>query len=320
MKVGLIGAGSWACALANLLCERGHALYWWVHTPEIADSLQRRGKHPRIFPEHTFPTESLAMVSTDLDAILQNGEVAVLALSSQYVSAVLDQVSLPGYPWISCTKGLLPGTGERPTQYLLRHGVRQVAILSGPSYAEEVIQRRPTWVGLGTHQPALYDIARQLFEHRYFHLVYTPAPIALEWVGILKNIYAIGIGAVSLLGDNARAAAAAVMLKELAHTLEKWVPEEQIDFLSAGAAGDFLVTAFGLHSRNQRLGQYLAQGYSPKAALHHLGIVAEGYYAAQLLAGKIHPETPILYGIVQVLIGARPSSELREIILSRISG
>lgn len=318
MKVGLFGDGSWACALADLILWKGHDLYWWAHREDLAECLSSTGRHPSIFPEHQFPREKIALVTTDGSAILREAELLVLAIPSRYVSAALDPWELNGKPWISCTKGLLPDTGMLPTGYLSRRGISLLSVLSGPSYAEEVLKRRHTWVGLGSHDPSLHELAEAALATAYFHLIPTRAAASLEWVGVLKNIYAVGLGAVSLLGDNARAAMASFMLQELKALLQTWVPEEEADFLSPGWAGDFLVTAFGLHSRNQRLGQYIAQGHSPRMALMRAGGVAEGYYAAQSLRGKVSADFPLLNTIIEVLTEALAPERLPSLLVERL--
>ncbi|MEN3041335.1 MAG: NAD(P)H-dependent glycerol-3-phosphate dehydrogenase [Bacteroidia bacterium] len=315
MKVGLIGAGSWGCALAETICQKGHTLYWWVHQEDIAESLRKEAKHPLVFPHHKYPPQQIEIVTTEVQLILAKAQVILVALPSRYIHKVLSGVDLPTEkPWISATKGLLPENGWRPTEYLRSRRIFQVAVLSGPSYAEEVIQHRPTWVGLGTKTQELHSLSAHLFETEYFHLIPTDAITALEWVGILKNIYAIGIGAINLLGDNARAALASKMLRELEQTLSRWAPQERIDFLSPPWAGDFLVTAFGTQSRNQKFGQYLAQGYSIRGALARVGMEVEGYHAAQSLSDKVGPESPILYTLVQILTERYPPERLRDLI------
>lgn len=311
MKVALIGGGSWGCALARLLLRKGHLLHWWVHAEDIARSLQATKRHPSIFPEVLFP--EVAWVGTDIQAALQGVEACVLALPARYIEAVLGGLpKLPGF-WVSCTKGLVLGADlQRPSQYLQARGA-DVAVLSGPSHAEEVIQDRPTWVAFAASKAELHALGEALFAQPTFRLLPTPFLNALEWVGILKNIYAILLGVVSTWGENARAALAAVTLAEMHGVLGALVPDESPSFLSPGWAGDFLVTAFSMYSRNQRFGQLLGQGYSPQTALYKVGMVVEGYYAAQgLQAWSRKSEFPLLAAVLQVLAGQRPPTSLRE--------
>ncbi|GIV23062.1 MAG: glycerol-3-phosphate dehydrogenase [NAD(P)+] [Bacteroidia bacterium] len=318
MTVGLIGAGSWGCALAAVLLEKGHRVRWWVHKEEIAQSLIERGMHPSVFPEYVFPPAQIAYVGTRLKEVWRGAEAIVLALPSRYVPEVLEEEPLPARLWVSCTKGLLPGGLLRPSQYLREKGVQAVVILSGPSHAEEVILRKPTWVAVGTPERSLYERGAQLFSQPYFHLLWSRAWVSLEWVGVLKNIYAIGMGVVSLWGDNARAALAAVALREMQEVLQMLVPEEEPPFLSPGWTGDFLVTAFSPYSRNQRFGQLLAQGYTALAALQKLGMVAEGYYAAQSLASWAeYRRFPLLRAVVEAIQSqSNPSEVLRQAVVN----
>lgn len=311
MRVALIGGGSWGCALARLILKKGHLLRWWVHAEDIARNLQEKRQHPFLFPEVVFP--EIPWVGTSIQQALEEVDACVLALPARHIEAVLGGLpELPGF-WISCTKGLVLGALiQRPSQYLRAKGA-EVAVLSGPSHAEEVIQDRPTWVAFAASKPELYEVGETLFGQPTFRLLPTPFLNALEWVGILKNLYAILLGVVSTWGENARAALAAVVLAEMQEVLRALVPEESPPFLSPGWAGDVLVTAFSMYSRNQRFGQLLGQGYAPQAALHKVGMVVEGYYAAQgLQAWPRQSEFPLLAAVLQVLAGQRPPTSLRE--------
>ncbi len=317
MKVALLGAGSWGTALARVLLENRHALFWWVHRPEIAEKLRSQGRHPSVFPDQVLDISALAWVGTEVAEALAEAEAVVLALPSQYVELVLEGRDLPEVVWISCTKGLLPGGLRLPRAYLLSQGLSRVAILSGPSHAEEVILHKPTWVGVGAPDLESWRISQALFQRPYFHLLHTTQVAPLEWVGILKNIYTLALGVAAAWGDNARAAVAALALGELERVLRALAPQSDFSFFSPPWAGDFLVTAFSAYSRNQRFGQLLAQGYSPTAALYHLGMVAEGFYAAQSLrAWEGYTQFPLLRGIIDAVHeGAGAGERLRSAIL-----
>jgi len=321
MNVALLGGGSWGIALATLLTENQHTLHWWVHSPEIAQNLQMTGRHPTIFPDYVIPTGQIAYVGRELSRILSEAEVIVGALPAAYLSEVLQQ-PLPPVPYISATKGLIPTEGLLVSQYLERLGRRgPYAVLSGPSHAEEVAQKHPTWVAFACEEPELFQMGRRLFERPYFSLIQTSYLQSLEWSGVLKNVYAIGMGAISLWGDNARAALAAAIQRELYDVLSALAPVPLTVYLSPGWVGDFLVTAFSLHSRNQRFGSYLAQGYSPQAAFQRLsGMVAEGYFTAHHL--KSLPglaRFPILQTIVSVCTGSAMPQTLLEQLSAALS-
>ncbi len=304
MNVALLGGGSWGIALASLLAENHQSLFWWVHSQEVARFLQEKGHHPSIFPDFRIPTENIRYAGTDLDTVLQNAEIIVGALPAAYLGEVL-RTSLPPVLYVSGTKGLLTERGLLVSQYLRQLGHERIAVLSGPSHAEEVIQRRPTRVALACEEASVFRTVRDLMERPYFRLLPTSYLESLEWVGVLKNVYAIGMGALLLWGENARAALAAVIQRELYEVLTTVAPVPLSVFLSPGWAGDFLVTAFSMHSRNQRFGSYLAQGYAPQAALQRLGgMIAEGYYTAHHLKNLPTLKAfPILHSIVSVCTG-----------------
>jgi len=315
MNIALIGGGSWGIALAVLLCENNHHLSWWVHDQKIADFLQKEGRHPAIFPDFAIPVEKILYAGTDLEVTFQKADVIVGVLPSGFLGEVL-KAPLPPLPYISATKGLIPPEGLLVSQYLRKLAHSTIAVLSGPSHAEEVVQKRPTWVSLACEDSSLFELAQKLFERPYFRLGKTSHMESLEWMGVLKNVYAIGMGAISIWGDNARAALAVTIQRELYQVLAAVAPVPLSIFLSPGWVGDFLVTAFSVHSRNQRFGSYLAQGYSPSIALQRLGgMVAEGYYAAHFL--KNIPslrDFPILQAIVSVCVGeVKPQTILEQL-------
>lgn len=317
MKVALLGAGSWGTALASVVLQNKHTLFWWVHRPEIAEKLRSEGRHPSVFPDQVLDTSTLAWVGTQVGQALAEAEAVILALPSRYIEPVLGGEELPEVLWISCTKGLLPGGLRLPRKYLHSCGVRRVAVLSGPSHAEEVILRKATWVAIGLPSPDEETPIEALLRRPYFHLIPTAFIESLEWVGVLKNVYTIAVGVAGAWGDNARAAVAAVALGELAQVLRQLAPQEDFPFFSPPWAGDFLVTAFSAYSRNQRFGQLLAQGYSPTAALYHLGMVAEGFYAAQSLrAWAPYEQFPLLRAIIEALHDSTNAGEhLRSALL-----
>lgn len=315
MRVTIIGAGSWAVALAALLTRNGHALSWWVHKPEIADSLRRTGHHTDVFPEYEFDPRFLEYVGVDLEEAYAGAEAILLALPSAYVREILESAPMPACPIFSATKGIIQGVTCFPSAYLKRLGAQATATLSGPSHAEEVILRRPTWVALATKHPPLIALGRTLFEESAFRLIPTPHQEALEWVGVLKNIYAIGMGVASSWGDNAQAALAAVILREMYQVLQQVAPVPWEVFLSPGWAGDFLVTGYSPHSRNQRFGRFLAQGYTPGLALQKLGgMVAEGYFAAQVIPALLSEAPPFLSHLIRVCTGQEPPDTLARMV------
>ncbi len=323
MKVGLIGGGSWGIALASILLEKGHAVLWWVHSESIAQAIKEKGRNPTIFPDFLLRLSNILYVGTDLQVVYQDSEVILVALPSAYVEGVLRQVKPPATPFLSATKGLVGESGLLPSVYLEQIGVETVGVLGGPSHAEEVIQNAPTWVALAHHgYDELVSLTRTLLEKATFQIIPTSHRTSLEWIGVLKNIYAIGMGAFSLWGDNARAALAASIQRELYEVLQEVAPTPLEVYLSPGWAGDFLVTAFSHHSRNQRFGGYLANGYTPATALQKLGgMVAEGYHTAQKVGRRLPNlgRYPILAVIIQVCTGERPSEDVLRVLLDRLS-
>lgn len=318
MEVGLVGSGSWPCALAQVFLDAGHQVTWWVHDPRIAQSLRHKQVHPVFFSQHMY--HGLKEITTQKEA-LASCEVIVLATPAMYLQETLENM-----PWIvhkptfSGIKGIEPSTLAPVSKFLLRKGIHQVGIFSGPSHAEEVIHKRLTWLDFATHQAELFPLAKALFGAPYIVLHTHEHMEALEWMGVLKNVYAIGMGAAMIWGENARAALAAVFLGEMQVILQSFSPHAPLPFASAGFMGDFLVTAFSSYSRNQQFGRWLMMGLDPQAALNKIGMIPEGYFAAAHLP-RIFPldEAPLLGAIID-FVGQKLSSEaFRKALVSILS-
>ncbi|MGQ9863880.1 MAG: NAD(P)H-dependent glycerol-3-phosphate dehydrogenase [Bacteroidia bacterium] len=318
MEVGLVGSGSWPCALAQVFLDAGHQVTWWVHSPAIAESLRHQRRHPVFFSQHLY--HGLKEVTTQKDA-LASCEVIVVATPAIYLRQTLENMPwLAHKPVFSGIKGIEPSTLAPVSKFLREKGMGQVAIFSGPSHAEEVIQGRLTWLDLASHEATLLSLGKKLFEAPYIMLRTHGHVEALEWMGILKNVYAIGLGAATIWGENARAALAAAFLAEMQTFLQSFSPYVSLPFASTGFMGDFLVTAFSSYSRNQQFGRWLMDGLDARAALDKIGMIPEGYFAAMYLP-RILPlaEVPLLRAIID-FVGQKLSPDaFRETLVRMLS-
>ena len=294
----------------TLLCRRS----------EIAEQL-RLGTHPS-FPGVTLPDGIETRVFGEpLPAV----EFAISTVPTQKLRGVLSEIAptLPkDVPWVTGSKGLEIGTQSLPSQILGEFGIRlEVAILSGPSHAEEVIRNVPTAVSLGITDPELATFLQERISDATFRVYTNSDPIGVEWGGVLKNVVAIASGiAIGLgFGDNTIAALVARGAVEMAR-LGVDLGGHRETFSGLSGVGDLIVTCFSEHSRNRAFGIRIGAGENPSALLDDSNQVVEGVHttrAVHELMEKRSIEMPIAEEVFQIIYGGRGAAEGVEALLNR---
>lgn len=299
MKIGVIGTGSWGTALVKVLTDNGHFVKWYIHEPAVLEYLQNYHANPHHFPEYTLNFHFISLHSDARD-IFKETEIILLACPSAYLPFNLQNISKENFQnkmVISAIKGFIGEGALFVSEYLekaFQVKSEQFAVLSGPSHAEEVIQKKITFLQWGSLNENLSYL--KLFENEYFKVRYTKDYLGLQLAGILKNVYAIALGIVKGLnfGDNLQAALTTAASKETMKIFQSLnYPVE--DFLQYGYLGDLLVTAYSPHSRNRSLGIGIGQGKSAQTIFNELKTIPEGYFTLQKLPQKLKiNEFPII--------------------------
>ncbi len=309
MKVCYLGAGTWGFALATLLAANGHHVVVWTSKPEFADLLQKERQHPKL-PKADID-EKLTFTS-DMRVALDGADIIVESVTATGLRPVLKQVLAFGAfkcPLVITSKGI-----EQDTLLLLPEvalevlgeGARgQIGCLSGPSLADEVINKLPTSVVSSSYDKQLMLTIRDLFNSPFFR-VYPNADVnGVAFGGAMKNIMAIACGIADELGfgDNTKAALMTRGLHEIRKlSATKGCTPETLNGLAG--MGDLCVTCLSTLSRNYKFGRNLGQGLNPKEAKEKIGMVVEGIYTcvSALQLGKKHnipvPITQAIFSIV----------------------
>mgnify|MGYP000764376988 FL=1 len=212
-KVAVLGPGSWGTALAQVLNDNGHEVCLWGNIPEQIEELNTKHTNTRYFKDITISEDIKATLDlkealTDVDAILFVVPTKVTRLVAKQVAETLDHKAVI----MHASKGLEPGTHERLSTILEEEipaeSRSEIVVVSGPSHAEETIVRDITLITAASkdHEAAKY--VQKLFSNNYFRLYTNTDVIGVETAGALKNIIAVGAGALHGLGfgDNAKAA------------------------------------------------------------------------------------------------------------------
>lgn len=319
--IGVIGAGSWGTALAYLLGQKGMRVWLWGRNPERIQALQHEHVNRRYLPEVVLPDN--VMPTTDLNR-LTACEAWVLAVPSGAVRSVLNRFPKGASLCVIAAKGLEPDTGKRMSAVVLETGRwtrEQIAVLSGPNLAVELVRGVPTATVAAAYDLNTAETVQELFMTPTLRVYTNDDVVGVELGGALKNVYAIGAGMSDGLGfgDNTKGA---LLARGLAEMMRLGValgacPET---FTGLTGVGDLFATAASRLSRNYRLGYAIAQGKTPTQALQELGQVAEGYstaFVAQTLAHQHGVDTPLLNAIATILQGARSVSDALQNLMTR---
>jgi len=284
-KIGVIGAGGWGTALAVLLSENGNEVSLYEHFPEYAAKLRQDRENRTFLPGVKIP-EGIAITSS-LPEALKGSDIILFAVPSKHLPGVLklmdERLLRKGAVFVSAIKGIDRTTLNRMSQLIYgRFGKKfEVAVLSGPSHAEEVGRKTPTAVVLAAKNVKTAETLQKLFSGPYFRVYASNDVIGVELGGAVKNVIAIAKGVLDGmgLGDNTTAALMTRGLAEMKRLGRKLgAKPETLNGLSG--TGDLIVTCMSRHSRNRSVGERLGKGEKLPAILDSMKMVAEGVTTA----------------------------------------
>lgn len=306
-KVAILGPGSWGTALSQVLNDNGHDVRLWGNIPAQIDEIntEHTNKHyfkDIVLDEKIKATLDLREALADVDAVLFVVPTKVTRLVAKQVAEVLDHKVVV----MHASKGLEPGTHERLSTILeeeIPANLRsEVVVVSGPSHAEETIVRDITLITAASKDIEAAKYVQSLFSNHYFRLYTNTDVVGVETAGALKNIIAVGAGALRGLGygDNAKAAVITRGLAEITRLGVK-LGADPLTYSGLSGVGDLIVTGTSVHSRNWRAGDALGRGEKLEDIERNMGMVIEGisttkvaYEIAQEL-GVYMPITSAIY-------------------------
>jgi glycerol-3-phosphate dehydrogenase (NAD(P)+) len=305
-SICILGAGSFGQALTFLLERNNLKVTLWGRNEKIMTSL---AKHRRssLFPKTSFLKKTI--LTSRLEQALEKSELLLLAVPTQAVRPLSQQIRgrFSSCPLICVAKGLEIKTGLRNSEVLQEElGKRQkILILSGPSHAEEIINRKPCSLTLACRDPLLGKKTAALLRTPHFRVYPNSDVIGVEIGGAVKNVIAIAAGLCDglKLGDNAKAALIARGLVEIKR-FGKSEGAKNATFDGLSGLGDLITTCFSPYGRNRSFGQLIAQGFSTKKALKKMSQVVEGLSTTKALVKKARKsgvEMPICQQIDAIL-------------------
>jgi glycerol-3-phosphate dehydrogenase (NAD(P)+) len=309
IKIGVIGNGSWATALIKILSENSAiSIRWWMRDEATVDYIQEFHHNPKYLSSVEIHPD-LIQATTNIQEVVDHSDIILLAVPSAFVNQALKDAKLPiDKIYITAIKGIEPHTKMVIAKYLQQNfniPLENITLISGPCHAEEVALEKLSYLTISGLIPETTNKIAQLFDCRFINISQTQDLIGAEYASVLKNIYAIGSGIAHGLGygDNFQAVFVAAAIREM-ETFLNAIHVENRDVKEAAYLGDLLVTCYSQFSRNRSFGTMLGKGYSVKSAQLEMNMIAEGYYATELvyeLAVQNNIDMPIVKAVYEVV-------------------
>ncbi len=322
-KVGIIGAGSWGTALALLLYNNGHDVTVWSINESEVEMLQKERENKSKLPGVMLPDEMV--FTNDLEEGMKDKDFLVIAVPSIFTRSTAKSMKpfiKEGQIIVNVAKGI-----EETTLMTLSEQIEEelpeadVAVLSGPSHAEEVGRGLPTTCVVGAKTRETAEFLQNAFMSKAFR-VYTSSDIlGIELGGSLKNVIALAAGIADGLGygDNTKAALITRGIAEITRLGVKMGGKAE-SFSGLTGIGDLIVTCASVHSRNRKAGYLIGQGKSMQEAMDEVKMVVEGVYSAKAaiaLARKYEVSMPIIEQVNAVLFDNKSAKEAVEELMLR---
>ena len=324
-NAGVLGAGSWGTALSVLLHDNGHQVTVWSIDENEVKMLKEKREH-----ELKLPGVKLAedmVITGDMEEAIRGKDFLVLAVPSPYTRSTARNMKpfvAEGQIIVDVAKGI-----EESTLMTLSRQIEEelpqadVAVLSGPSHAEEVGRRLPTTCVIGAKTRKTAEYLQSMFINRVFRVYTSPDILGIELGGSLKNVIALAAGIADGLGygDNTKAALITRGIAEIARLGVKMGGKIE-SFTGLTGIGDLIVTCASVHSRNRKAGYLIGKGMTMQEAMDEVKMVVEGLYSAKAaakLAEKYEVSMPIVEEVNNVLFKGKSPAQAVDDLMQRES-
>ena len=321
-NISIMGAGSWGIALSILLNNNGHNVKIWSVFPQEIEELDKTRENKKCLPGVIIP-DSIHFTTKAEDAV-NGADVIVLAVASPYTRSTARLFApfvKEGQYIVNVGKGIEEETLETLYDVVSDEIPNAIlAVLSGPSHAEEVGRGIPTTCVIGTKHKKDADYLQNIFMSDVFRVYTSPDVLGICIGGSLKNVIALAAGIADGLGygDNTKAALITRGITEIAR-LGVAMGAEIETFIGLSGIGDLIVTCASMHSRNRRAGILIGKGYTKDQAMEEVQMVVEGVFSAKAalkLSEKYNVEMPIVYQVNEILFNnKKPDLAVKDLML-----
>ena len=304
-----MGGGSWATALAKLLLVNNERILWYMRRDDRIADFKRTGHNPAYITSLQFDVNEIAF-SSDLNHTAEAYDTLIFVTPSPYLKDHLKKltVDIKNKFIVIAIKGIVPDENVVCSEYFHnRYGVPydNIAIIGGPSHAEEVAMQRLTYLTIACHNVEKAKAFADVLSNSFIKAKEATDVIGIEYAAVLKNVYAIAAGMCDGLqyGDNFQAILVSNAVQEMDRFLAAVNPVKR-NVNDSVYLGDLLVTSYSNFSRNRCFGLMIGKGYSVNSAQIEMKMIAEGYYGTRCMTEinkQYHIDMPILNAMYRIL-------------------
>lgn len=308
-KIAIIGGGSWATAIAKIVISHTHHLGWYMRRDDRIEDFRRTGHNPAYLTSVHFDVDEIYF-SSDINKIVQAYDTLLFVTPSPYLKNHLKKLKtrIKDKFIITAIKGIVPDENLVCSEYF--HQVydvpyENIAVIGGPSHAEEVALQRLSYLTVGCSDLAKAQAFTEILASDFIKTKVASDVIGIEYSSVLKNVYAIAAGICSGLkyGDNFQAVLLSNAVQEMSRFMTAAYPIERNVYDSV-YLGDLLVTGYSNFSRNRTFGTMIGKGYNVKSAQIEMEMIAEGYFGTKCMKEinrHMHVNMPILDAVYNIL-------------------
>jgi glycerol-3-phosphate dehydrogenase (NAD(P)+) len=308
-KVAVLGGGSWATAIVKMLCENLTTVGWYMRSESSVAYIQENEHNPNYLSSTELDTNKL-FLSSDINEMVAYADILIFAIPSAFLGEEISKVDLPLHEKVifSAIKGIEPKTGLIVGEYFhkeLHVPFENIGVITGPCHAEEVAMERLSYLTIACQDEEKAKKFSAFLTGDYIKCKVSDDIIGTEYAAMLKNIYAMAAGIAHGLGygDNFQAVLMSNAIREMKRYIKK-VHKMKRNINNSAYLGDLLVTGYSSFSRNRLFGNMLGKGYTVKAAMLEMNMVAEGYYAVKSafeLNQEYAAKTPIIEAVYNIV-------------------
>jgi glycerol-3-phosphate dehydrogenase (NAD(P)+) len=317
-KFAVIGGGSWATAIAKMLCVNQSEICWYMRNQSAIDHIRAEKHNPNYLSSVEFDNSKLKLTN-DINEAVKYADYLIFAIPSAFLNTELQKLteSLKDKVIFSAIKGIVPETflivGEHfHNKYDISYD--NIGVITGPCHAEEVALERLSYLTIACADAQKAKVVAKNLASNYIKTKISDDIIGTEYAAMLKNIYAIAAGIAHGLGygDNFQSVIMSNAIREMKKFIRK-VHKMKRNINNSAYLGDLLVTGYSVFSRNRMFGNMIGKGYTVKSAMMEMSMVAEGYYAvksAYKLNQDYGAKTPIIDAVYEILYEGKDAKKV----------
>ena len=320
IKFSLIGGGSWATAIAKMLCTNLPEITWYMRNEDAIEHIKTHFHNLNYLSSVEFDISKLKLTS-DINEAVSYADYIIFAIPSAFLGGELEKLtqSLEGKVIFSAIKGIVPETSLIVGEHFnITYDIpfENIGVITGPCHAEEVALERLSYLTIACGDAKKAKVMAKNLSSNYIKTKISDDIIGTEYAAMLKNIYAIAAGIAHGLGygDNFQSVLMSNSIREMKKFI-RCVHKMKRNINDSAYLGDLLVTGYSVFSRNRMFGNMIGKGYTVKSAQMEMSMVAEGYYATKsvyTLNLEYGAKTPIIDAVFCVLYEGKSAKKVFE--------